>query len=595
MFSVPRNTLCRFKGYYSVFRGTENIFCDIKYFPHKCATFVVPFVFSFTKMLTLTIFTLNRWGVWLKSLCRFKAYYNVFCGTKNIFCDITYFPHKCATFVVPFVFWYTKMLTLTIFTLNRWGVCLKSLCRFKGYYNVFRGTENIFCDITYFPHKCATFVVPFVFWYTKMVTLTIFTQNRWGVWLKFSRRFKAYYSVFCGTKNIFCDITYFPHKCATFVVPFVFWYIKMLTLTILTQNCWGVWLRFLYRFKGYYNVFCGTENIFCYITYFPHKCATFVVPFVFWYTKMLTLTIFTQNRWGVWLRFLYKLKGYYNVFCGTENIFCDITYFPHKCASFVVPFVFWFTKMLTLTIFTLYRWGVWLKSLGRFKAYYNVLCGTKNIFCDITYFPHKCAIFVVLFVFWYTKMVTLTIFTPNRWGVWLKFSYRLKGYYNVFRGTENIFCDITYFPHKCATFVVPFVFWYTKMVTLTIFTQNRWGVWLKSLGRFKAYYNVLCGTKNIFCDITYFPHKCAIFVVPFVFLHTKMLTLTIFTLNRWGVWLKSLYRFKGYYNVFCGTENIFCDITYFPHKCATFVVPFVFWYKKWRRWQFLRQIVEEYG
>ena len=158
-----------------------------------------------------------------------------------------------------------------------------------------RGTENIFCDITYFPHKCATFVVPFVFWYTKMLTLTIFTQNRWGVWLKFLYRFKGYHNVFRGTENIFCDITYFPHKCVTFVVPFVFWYTKMLTLTIFTQNRWGVWLKFLYRFKGYNNVLRGTENIFCDITYFPHKCATFVVPFVFWYTKMLTLTIFTQN------------------------------------------------------------------------------------------------------------------------------------------------------------------------------------------------------------------------------------------------------------------------------------------------------------
>ena len=129
-------------------------------------------------------------------------------------------------------------------------------------------------------------------------------------------------------KNIFCDITYFPHKCATFVVPFVFWF----------KKCWR-----------YYNVcLCGTENIFCDITYFPHKCATFVVPFVFWFTKMLTLTIFTQNRWGVWLKFLYRFKGYYT----TENIFCDITYFPHKCATFVVLFVFWFTKMLSLTIFT---------------------------------------------------------------------------------------------------------------------------------------------------------------------------------------------------------------------------------------------------
>ena len=483
----------------------------------------------------MTIFTQNRPGVRLKFLYWFKAYYNVFRGTKYIFCDITYFPHKCPTFVVPFVFWYTKMLTLTIFTQNRWGVWLRCLYRFNGYYNVFCGTENIFCDITYFPHKCATFVVPFVFWYTKMLTLTIFTQNRWGVWLGFLYRFKGYYNVFCGTENIFCDITYFPHKHATFVVPFVFLFIKMLTLTSFAQNRWEVWLKSLCRFKAYYNVFCGTKNIFCDITYFPHKCATFVVPFVFWYTKMLTLTIFTQNRWAVRLRSLYRLKGYYNAFCGTENIFCDITYYPHKCATFVVPFVFWFTKMLTLTIFTLNRWGVRLKSLGRFKAYYNVFCGTENIFCDITYFPHKYATFVVPFVFWFTKMLTLTSFTLNRWEVWLKSLCRFKAYYNVFCGTKNIFCDITYFPHKCATFVVPFVFWYTKMLTLTIFTQNRWGVWLRCLYRFNGYYIVFCGTENIFCDITYFPHKCATFVVPFVFWYTKMLTLTIFTQNRWAV------------------------------------------------------------
>ena len=522
-------------------------------------------------MLTLTIFTQNRRGVWLKFLYRFKGYYNVFCETVNIFCDITYFPHKCATFVVLFVFWFTKMLTLKIFKENHWWAWLKCVWRFKGYYNVFCGTKNSFCDITYFPHKCATFVVPLVFLFTKMLTLTIFTQNRRVVWLKFLYRFKVLSNVFCGTENIFCDITYFPHKCATFVVPLVFWYTKMLTLTIFTQNRRGVWLKFLYRFKGYYNVFCGTVNIFCDITYFPHKCATFLVPFVFWFTKMLTLTIFTQNRRVVWLKFLYRFKVLSNVFCGTENSFCDITYFPHKCATFVVPLVFWYTKMLTLTIFTQNRRGVWLKFLYRFKGYYNVFCGTVNIFCDITYFPHKCATFLVPFVFWFTKMLTLTIFTQNCWGVWLKFLYRFKGYYNVFCETVNIFCDITYFPHKCATFVVLFVFWFTKMLTLTIFKENHWWAWLKCVWRFKGYYNVFCGTKNIFCDITYFPHKCATFVVPFVFWFTKMLTLTIFTQNRRGVWLKFLYRFKGYYNVFCGTENIFCDITYFPHKCATFV------------------------
>ena len=152
----------------------------------------------------------------------------------------------------------------------------------------------------------------------------------------------------------------------------------MLTLTIFKQNRWGVWLKFWYRFKGYYNVFCVTENIFCDITYFPHNCATFVVSFVFWFTKLLTLTIFTlRNRWRVWLKFLYRFNGYYNVFCGTENIFCDITYFPRKCATFVIPFVFWYTKML-FEEFPLYfgiqkcwRWqflhqnrrGVWLKFL----------------------------------------------------------------------------------------------------------------------------------------------------------------------------------------------------------------------------------------
>ena len=112
-----------------------------------------------------------------------------------------YYVYKCATFVVPFVFWYTKMLTLTICTQNRWGVWTKFFCRFNGYYNVFRGTENIFCDITYFPHKCATFVVPFVFWYTKMLTLTICTQNRWGVWLKFFADLKVIIICFVEQKT----------------------------------------------------------------------------------------------------------------------------------------------------------------------------------------------------------------------------------------------------------------------------------------------------------------------------------------------------------------------------------------------------------
>ena len=142
-----------------------------------------------------------------------------------------------------------------------------------------------------------------------------------------------------------------------------------------------------------------------------------------------------------------------------------------------------------------------------------------------------------------------------------------------------------------------FPLYFGLQMLMTIFTQNdvdnfyskSTSSMAKVLYRFKVLSNVFCGTENIFCDITYFPHKCATFVVPFVFWFTKMLTLTIFTQNHWGVWLNSLCRFKDYYNVCRGTENIFCDITYYPHKNGSLCIQ-----KCWR-WQFLHKIIEEYG
>ena len=140
----------------------------------------------------------------------------------------------------------------------------------KVYYNVFRGTENhVSVILRIFSYKCATFVVPFVFWYTKNVDVDNFYSKSLRSMAKiFIQIYWLYIMCFVEQTIIFCYITYFPHKCATFVVPFVFWYTKMPTLTILTQNRWGVWLKFVYRFNGLYNVFCGTEIIFCYITYF---------------------------------------------------------------------------------------------------------------------------------------------------------------------------------------------------------------------------------------------------------------------------------------------------------------------------------------
>ena len=207
-------------------------------------------------------------------------------------------------------------------------------------------------------------------------------------------------------------------------------------------------------------MFCGTENIFCDITYFPHKCATFVVPFVFWFTKMLTLTIFTQNRWGVWLNFLCRFKGYYNVFCGTENIFCDITYFPHKCATFVVPFVFWFTKMLTLTIFTQNRWGVWLKCLCRFII---IMCFVE----DLKYFPHKFATFIMCFVEQKTFSVILRIFLTNAPPLWFPLYFGLQ---KCWRWQFLLKC-------LCKIIIMCFVEQKTFSVILRIFLTNAPPLW----------------------------------------------------------------------------------------------------------------------
>ena len=95
--------------------------------------------------------------------------------------------------------------------------------------------KSIFCDITYFPHKCATFVVPFVFWFTKMLTLTIFTQNRWWVWQNVSLSLWNYflwYYVFSSEMRHLC-------------VPFVFWFTKCWRWQFLLKI--GVWPNFLYR------------------------------------------------------------------------------------------------------------------------------------------------------------------------------------------------------------------------------------------------------------------------------------------------------------------------------------------------------------
>ena len=113
--------------------------------------------------------------------------------------------------------------------------------------------------------------------------------------------------------------------------------------------------------------------------------------------------------------------------------------------------------------------------------------------------------------------------------------------------------------------------------------------------RFKGYYNLFCGTENIFCDIRYFPHKCATFVVPFVSWFTKMLTLKIFSQNRWWVWLKCACRFKGCYNCIVEQKTFSVILRIFLTNAPPLWFPLYFGLQKCWRWQFLLKIVEEYG
>ena len=113
----------------------------------------------------------------------------------------------------------------------------------------------------------------------------------------------------------------------------------------------------------------------------------------------------------------------------------------------------------------------------------------------------------------------------------------------------------------------------------------------------KGIYNVFCETVNIFCDITYFPHKCATFLVPFVFWFTKMLTLTIFNQNRRGVWLKFLYRsdLKWFIMCFVEQKTFSVILRIFLTNAPPLLFPLYFGIQKCWRWQFLLKIVEEYG
>ena len=145
---------------------------------------------------------------------------------------------------------------------------------------------------------------------------------------------------FCGTENIFCDITYFPHICTTFVVPFVFWYTKMLTLTILSSKSLRSMAENLYTdLKVIIICFVEEKKIFCDITYFPQKCTHLCGSLCILVYKNADVWQFcTQNLLKCMAKNLYTdLIGLYNVFCGTEIIFCLYYVFSlqmhHLCGS----------------------------------------------------------------------------------------------------------------------------------------------------------------------------------------------------------------------------------------------------------------------
>ena len=291
--------------------------------------------------------------------------YNVFCGTENIFCDITYFPHKCATFVVPFVFWFTKMLKFTKSLRSMAKFALKTLWNRKHFlwYYVFSSQMRHLCGslcILVFKNADKRWVGRFnwyynVFWILRMFPIFYFGLQkcwRWQFLVKKSLRsmaenvlcrFKGFIICIVEQKTFSVILRIFLPNAPPLWFPFVFWFTKMLTLTIFTQNRWGVWLKFLCRFK--WIIMCFVEQKFfskirIFLTNAPPLCSLCILVYA-------DIDVFTQSR--LWPNFLCRFKGCYNVYLWNRKHFLWY-FFLTKCATFVVPFVFWFTKMLTLTI-----------------------------------------------------------------------------------------------------------------------------------------------------------------------------------------------------------------------------------------------------
>ena len=113
------------------------------------------------------------------------------------------------------------------------------------------------------------------------------------------------------------------------------------------QKCWR-WQFLLkiveeyenfYTDFSYYNVLCGTKIFLSYYVFssqMRHLCVWF--PLYFGY-KNADVDNFYSKSWGVWLNFLYRFKGYYNVFCGRKYFLWYYVFssqMRHLCGSLCI-------------------------------------------------------------------------------------------------------------------------------------------------------------------------------------------------------------------------------------------------------------------
>ena len=134
----------------------------------------------------------------------------------------------------------------------------------------------------------------------------------------------------------------------------------------------SLWLKFLYRFKGYKMCFVEQKTFSVILSIFLTNEPPLWFPLYFgiqkcWCWQFLHTIVEEYGQ-----IFYADLKVIIMCFVEQKIFSVILRIFLTNAPPLWFPFVSWFTKMLTLTIFSQNRLWVWLKCVCRFKGCYNL-------------------------------------------------------------------------------------------------------------------------------------------------------------------------------------------------------------------------------